>query len=73
MGGRAITTTCKLTSFSSAPDLTPANGGMAEYKALEVKLFGGGALKALEEKLGEADGASPHARPLGWHCRSPQA
>ena len=73
MARQALTTTCKLTSFCSAPDLPPVPGGMIEYKALEVNLFGGGALKALEEKLGEPDGASPRARPLGWHCRSPQA
>ena len=38
-------------------------------------LFGGGAFKAgLEEKLGEADGASPNARPvIGWQRRAAQA
>ena len=46
---------------------------MQEYKALEVRLLGGGAWKASEEKLQEADGASPHAGPLGWQRGSAQA
>ena len=60
-----------MTSASSAPDLPPVPGGMHEYKALEVRLSGGGAWKASEEKL--QDGAAPHAGPLGWLRGSAQA
>ena len=73
MAAQAITSTYNLTSYCCAPDVPAVPKGMDEYKALEVKHFGGGALKALEEKVGEADGASPHARHLCWQRRSAQA